>query len=136
MHRCGCHQRDYIQIHLMLLFILYHTPDRMSAAGFKYISCFCLSFLFDVVVKWLQQFKYISCYCLSVIWDKPDKSENDSNTSHVIVYRGTNIREGKRISIQIHLMLLFIKKMCVRDRSGCNSNTSHVIVYRNPMCKR
>ena len=74
---------------------------------FKYISCYCLSFIPDGDIIGGYGFKYISCYCLS-------------SSQYSITYS---------ICIQIHLMLLFIVKSEHLRQNLPDSNTSHVIVY-------
>ena len=88
MYKAQMRKETSIQIHLMLLFIV---P-----------SC-----MFSVIYP---LFKYISCYCLSQSNIYPRLFIADSNTSHVIVYRGS-LTKGVTVPL--------------------DSNTSHVIVYRN-----
>ena len=124
----------------------------MGILVFKYISCYCLSAAGLPDIHQILLFKYISCYCLSgangewknlrisiqihlmllfifVATSQEKEVYEDSNTSHVIVYRISAAWLILVIHIQIHLMLLFI----FTRRSGIvaipNSNTSHVIVY-------
>ena len=98
-----------IQIHLMLLFIDECLEAVQDAVKFKYISCYCLSKTYakarfygknsntshvivyppvSVLAFCVHEFKYISCYCLS----------------------GQAGQRGRFHAIQIHLMLLFIRK--------------------------
>ena len=162
-----------IQIHLMLLFINPACKRFEVASTFKYISCYCLSDHFRRERLPLSVFKYISCYCLSVIGSLltaciaysntshvivyPSRRRGsvsgvlDSNTSHVIVYPDPPETPAQISGIQIHLMLLFIRSLClarfslfhiqihlmllfivvdhVKTHVSRNSNTSHVIVY-------
>ena len=123
-----------ISIHLMLLFI----PSPLDILGtfllFQYISCYCLSSfrylsaLFDFnfntshvtvylenvvsVTVWTSRFQYISCYCLSGLEDVLQAVENDFNTSHVTVYPAMPSNPERSILISIHLMLLFIQRIC------------------------
>ena len=97
-----------IQIHLMLLFIhgvssyvTYNLNSNTShvivyrgrptyspcRTEFKYISCYCLSYRILQINELVRGFKYISCYCLSACRFLTTQEKNDSNTSHVIVYR-------------------------------------------------
>ena len=126
---CRSTRPSCIQIHLMLLFIQ-SNPFRRGRH---------------------TKFKYISCYCLSRPLLFPSLSQQDSNTSHVIVYRIPYRAKSFPVIIQIHLMLLFIGTAEHIDREtfqfkyiscyclssiapwvssmSANSNTSHVIVY-------
>ena len=74
----------------MLLFILHDNTDTQEDLEFKYISCYCLS---RGSMSWPRT-------CLN------------SNTSHVIVYRGRGEYLHVLRGIQIHLMLLFISHFC------------------------
>ena len=98
-----------IQIHLMLLFIGLSVADAIALREFKYISCYYLSLFPCLWYLIFASFKYISCYYLS----KPKffhiNVKNHSNTSHVIIYQCRNRLISIALSIQIHLMLLFIK---------------------------
>ena len=76
------------------------------------------------------QFKYISCYCLSWLEEQGIPLDNHSNTSHVIVYPRRAYQPGRSGYIQIHLMLLFIGFLALVHPKKLDSNTSHVIVYR------
>ena len=139
---------------------------------FKYISCYCLSMLRQLISRWginsntshvivyrqcrtlmhswkpdsntshvivyllsgdkgiaLHLFKYISCYCLSRVAPRFCNCYFDSNTSHVIVYRERTGDRKEVVTIQIHLMLLFIRSSFSAYWSCRDSNTSHVIVY-------
>ena len=60
-----------------------------------------------------KRFKYISCYCLSILWELGICLRRNSNTSHVIVYPKLRLQSRKTFYIQIHLMLLFIKTTAV-----------------------
>ena len=142
----------FIQIHLMLLFIdidgiewcdechsntshviVYPYPDNTDTDTdkFKYISCYCLSPAGDPVCHIKQEFKYISCYCLSKVPGAAKYLNEDSNTSHVIVYRSPGGSFPPVSGIQIHLMLLFIPHKLRKTLGMNHSNTSHVIVYRD-----
>ena len=98
-----------IQIHLMLLFISVQAGEVRAGPAFKYISCYCLSMFWEYVQGKRKIFKYISCYCLSQKFYVFPVCHFDSNTSHVIVYRLSAMRESGSKAIQIHLMLLFIR---------------------------
>ena len=101
-------KQDRIQIHLMLLFI--------GKAGFRFRLWILIQIhlmLLFISSSFIRKnhsiwFKYISCYCLSWTAPLPLCIRLDSNTSHVIVYRGPEV-----------------PTVCY----AFNSNTSHVIVY-------
>ena len=78
-------------------------------AKFKYISCYYLSQLCHAACPCLLKFKYISCYYLSSCTFLPLGTYFHSNTSHVIIYRLSELIVCPRILIKIHLMLLFIE---------------------------
>ena len=122
----------FIQIHLMLLFIIIASVSKNRCTYsntshvivyreeglpfgkplylFKYISCYCLSYTAPEAEGAFYAFKYISCYCLS--WSASFSLSYcvNSNTSHVIVYRNIQCITDLTRKIQIHLMLLFIRQ--------------------------
>ena len=101
---------ERIQIHLMLLFIMRDEVISMQQYVFKYISCYSLS-LQDIGLHChIVIFKYISCYSLSTM------------KSITVWWMG----------IQIHLMLLFIRRTSPILCSFSSSNTSHVTLYQGP----
>ena len=142
--------RINIQIHLMLLFIFLPSVRLHFQIEFKYISCYCLSPLkfFRILWMWYSNTSHVIVYPLRLRYSPGPLY---SNTSHVIVYLGnkrgslhrtetfkyiscyclSNIKQssGLSLSIQIHLMLLFILPPSRKERKKNNSNTSHVIVY-------
>ena len=101
-------QTKHIQIHLMLLFILLFLCISGTHDRFKYISCYCLSVFIFIYSFLFFIFKYISCYCLSRGCFLSYIPLENSNTSHVIVYRKAELLRKTLFHIQIHLMLLFI----------------------------
>ena len=134
----------------MLLFIIYCYPKIICNLLFKYISCYCLSIFPIRAESRAGNIQRSFRYCLSIFPIRGPVFQNNSNTSHVIVYLYRpvgvlHVCQFKYIScyclsfrpvpgrvctsIQIHLMLLFILdgKTCPICRGY--SNTSHVIVY-------
>ncbi len=121
-------QEIYIQIHLMLLFIVLHPISfcRYLDSNTSHVIVYLAA---DRSPVFVAAFKYISCYCLS--WESWQKESG--------------------LLIQIHLMLLFIVFAmipfpdtvkfkyiscyclsvyhCPFRFSHHDSNTSHVIVY-------
>ena len=105
--RCHCTIFE-ISIHLMLLFILVQLPVVLSLTNFntshvtvyrngtyysipklrfQYISCYCLSRVYDWSIPITILFQYISCYCLSISCSLSVFTAFHFNTSHVTVYR-------------------------------------------------
>ncbi len=160
-----------ISIHLMLLFIrnnriyrvryrhfntshvtVYPTfPVNSSLiASFQYISCYCLSILYWVVIIHMQIFQYISCYCLS--GGRSVFIPNGGISIHLMLLF-INLKHGEinapclfqyiscyclstfcrleqhKDGISIHLMLLFIPFLILIRNALTNFNTSHVTVY-------
>ena len=75
-----------ISIHLMLLFIPFALRYLCAAFAFQYISCYCLSIPYVLII--VIKFHF--------------------NTSHVTVYLFLLHRLSHTNAISIHLMLLFI----------------------------
>ena len=98
-----------IQIHLMFLFICTFASPYTFATSFKYISCSYLSNKSDSAIARNVKFKYISCSYLSSASHSSLFIVNNSNTSHVLIYRERLITIGSNVFIQIHLMFLFIQ---------------------------
>ena len=82
----GIDQTFYISIHLMLLFIGRRWLCINADLLFQYISCYCLSVFYGVLLLNPFQFQYISCYCLSKGEVFITSTFTDFNTSHVTVY--------------------------------------------------
>ena len=74
-------------------------------------------------------FQYISCYSLSFTGSSTHVGIPSFNTSHVILYRGTERVPSKRNGVSIHLMLFFIRKNIINLLKEISFNTSHVILY-------
>ena len=91
-----------IQIHLMLLFICMLEQSQLHLVYSNTSHVIVYRGPSSGLEK-CRKFKYISCYCLSYRLNKVLKQEKHSNTSHVIVYRilewlRGNIMEFKYIS--------------------------------------
>ena len=100
-----------IQIHLMLLFILTSSVEKLAVNIFKYISCYCLSRRLKSGLCIISTFKYISCYCLSCGL-LLHHAESHIQIHLMLLFIHTEKRCPKtEKNIQIHLMLLFIA-MC------------------------
>ena len=97
-----------ISIHLMLLFIGRRWLCINADLLFQYISCYCLSVFYGVLLLNPFQFQYISCYCLSIHFISYCTYSFYFNTSHVTVYPIYTPNIFLASSISIHLMLLFI----------------------------
>ena len=142
-----------IQIHLMLLFILYFIPSRFLIlhSNTSHVIVYPLYYRSQSLLYYHSNTSHVIVYRITSVSHFPRNLY--SNTSHVIVYPGRgeyyfwNL-QFKYIScyclscigswlyisdvIQIHLMLLFIS-FCSRQSSQTPySNTSHVIVYLFP----
>ena len=81
-----------VSIHLMLFFIKHGKTAKIEVLRFQYISCYSLS------VYHIKSQGIYSCF----------------NTSHVILYRYTNVGKIRCIDVSIHLMLFFIPTGYVR----------------------
>ena len=123
-----------IQIHPMFLFIVLPSSSYVSSGDsntshvfiyptlnhcwfnvlwqFKYIPCFYLSDIFENGITLWHIFKYIPCFYLSNFFYFFSIPNDNSNTSHVFIYRVNNANTQK---------------------SERHSNTSHVFIY--PHCK-
>ena len=119
-----------IQIHLMLLFIHPMSSGYIAKRGFKYISCYCLSFHRLLCLYNVIPFKYISCYCLS------NYLNCIYNTNNSFKYISCYCLSFYLINFLLVLALFkYISCYCLSFSSLLwvarltHSNTSHVIVY-------
>ena len=111
--------------------IVYRINGRYERTKkqFKYISCYCLSSANYHSRPPLWWFKYISCYCLS--WFGYQSTWIVSIQIHLMLLFIRILPSPLlcRHRIQIHLMLLFIPICRQIASTKPYSNTSHVIVY-------
>ena len=77
----------FIQIHLMLLFILLPVSHQVRSVKIQIHLMLLFILPRRLVYRSPVKFKYISCYCLSTLKPVSGRGITDSNTSHVIVYR-------------------------------------------------
>ena len=119
-----------ISIHLMLLFI-WHIPFITDFNRFISIHLMLLFISIGFASNFpFSSFQYISCYCLSRKTTWHTHRYPHFNTSHVTVYRYFTALSNSRISISIHLMLLFIDREKEQKAEEIYYfNTSHVTVY-------
>ena len=99
---------NHISIHLMLLFIPWHSGYLRTLDG---ISIHLMLLFIGRICRGSVANIYF-------------------NTSHVTVYRRSLPEAGTYTSISIHLMLLFIQKEKRQWRTWIYFNTSHVTVYQ------
>ena len=114
----------------MLLFIFLGRKERIMSTLFQYISCYCLSIIWNVDKLKKKLFQYISCYCLSYSLQRAFHRFPYFNTSHVTVYPYAALVSSFIAPFQ------YISCYCL-SLSGlhCHQyhtdfNTSHVTVYR------
>ncbi len=144
-------RRLAIQIHLMLLFILFlplfslyllHSNTshvivyrnvhkrNYNGRGIQIHLMLLFILLCQQPPQLHQLFKYISCYCLSVMDENLKIVGLHSNTSHVIVYHCfRSHRFSKPKNSNTSHVIVYPIRMAKPWIWWQNSNTSHVIVY-------
>ena len=90
------------------------------------ISCFLYAIVFVN-----SNTSHVNLYLL--VGNKNYFCFDDSNTSHVNLYHHPRSRLHLLLSIQIHLMLIFIAGIIDENIFNLDSNTSHVNLYHNGM---
>ncbi len=114
----------------MLLFIFLGRKERIMSTLFQYISCYCLSIIWNVDKLKKKLFQYISCYCLSYSLQRAFHRFPYFNTSHVTVYPFT--RQTFLSLLLFQYISCYCLSACLPDVNSCvgNFNTSHVTVYQ------
>ena len=137
----------------MLLFIAEIVLIRSPPSSFQYISCYCLSEMFETIevpnsnfntshvtvyrpMKKVKQFstskfQYISCYCLSVLYKR--KKLGTTTFQYISCYclsscssnRDINTSNFNTSHVTVYPITIDTKRF-----QFCDFNTSHVTVYQ------